>query len=137
MGARALYRLPYFPADMRLTQVGSGFRFISERRVRSASRFSSSPAVFRAEYAPVAPPQFPEPGTLEHFLTERYCLYTVAAGRVWSADIHHARWPLQQVRGEIFRNNVAAAAGITLSGPPEVTHFSAVQEVLIWPLRSE
>jgi uncharacterized protein YqjF (DUF2071 family) len=134
VGARAFYRLPYFPADMRLTQTGSGVRFVSKRRV--TARYCS-PAVFQAEYDPVSPAQFPEAGTLEHFLTERYCLYTVAGGRVWSADIHHERWPLQQVRGEIFRNNVAAAAGIRLSGPPDLTHFSAVQEVLIWPLRSE
>src|SRR5579875_3524404 len=58
-GARAFYRLPYFPANMRLTQVGSGVRFVSERRAAAAS----SPAVFQAEYEPVAPPQFPESGT--------------------------------------------------------------------------
>lgn len=133
VGARAFYRLPYFHANMNLTETSHGYRFVSERKVGSTSRR----AIFAAEYDPVSPPQFPEPGTLEHFLTERYCLYAVAAGRVWSADIHHARWPLQQVRGEIFRNNVAAAAGLTLSGPPEVTHYSGVQEVLIWPLKSE
>jgi hypothetical protein len=137
VGAQAFYRLPYFHADMRLIQAGSGVRFISERRAIATLRFSSRPTVFQAEYEPVAPPQFPEPGTLEHFLTERYCLYTVAADRVWSADIHHARWPLQRVRGEIFRNNVASAAGLTVTGPPELTHFSARQEVLIWPLKSQ
>src|SRR5436190_21112112 len=34
-------------------------------------------------------------GTLEHWLTERYCLYTVANGNVCRAEIDHAQWPLQ------------------------------------------
>ncbi len=129
IGARASYRLPYFHARMSLSQQGANFRFTSERRSR--------PAVFDAAYQPISAPQFPESGTLEHFLTERYCLYTVAGGRVWSADIHHARWPLQQVRAEISRDTVSAAAGLTLSGAPELMHYSVEQEVLIWPLRSE
>lgn len=126
VGARAFYRLSYFHARMSLKETDCGFRFVSERRSR--------PAVFVAEYAPMSAPRFAEPGTLEHWLTERYCLYTVVAGAVWSAEIHHARWPLQQVSGEIMRNSVASAAGIALSGPPELTQYSGEQEVLIWPL---
>lgn len=128
LGARIFYRLPYFHARMHLKQQGSGFRFDSYRS-------GGSRALFEAHYEPLAPPQFPEPGTLEHWLTERYCLYTVGSGQVYTADIHHARWPLQQVNAQILRENVSAAAGLTLSGPPALTHFSAQQEVIIWPLR--
>ena len=128
VGARAFYRLPYFHARMSIRKAGAGFRFVSERR--------SGAAVFEARYEPVSGPRFPEPAMIEHWLTERYCLYTVAAGRVWRGEIHHARWPLQEVRGEIVRNTVSAAAGLTLPGAPELRHFSAVQEVLVWPLVS-
>lgn len=131
LGARAFYRLPYFHADMRLSKAGAGFHFTSRRLAAS----SGSGASFDARYDPVSPPQFPDPGTLGHWLTERYCLYTVSAGLVWTADIHHARWPLQQVHIDTLQQNVSAAAGLTLTGPPSLTHFSAEQEVLIWPPR--
>lgn len=127
VGARALYRLPYFHARMGISHQEEAFRFVSERR--------SAAAVLEAVYEPVAEARFPEPGTLEHWLSERYCLYTVAPGRVWRAEIHHARWPLQEVRAEIVRNTVTVAAGLGVQGPPELMHYSAEQEVLVWPLR--
>ncbi len=49
----------------------------------------------------------------------------------------NAHWPLQQVEARILRDSVSAATGLTLSGAPQVMHYSAQQEVLIWPLRSE
>lgn len=125
VGARAFYRLPYFHAGMSLQADGAGFRFVSSRR--------SGTAEFEAKYQPASEPRFPEAGTIEHWLTERYCLYTVAAGRVWRGEIHHARWPLQDVRAEIVRNTVSAAAGLSLSGAPELMQYSAAQEVLVWP----
>ena len=127
LGARIFYRLPYFHARMSLRAQRAGIHFESLRS-------GSSHAFLEANYAPVSKPQFPEPGSIEHFLTERYCLYTVAFGRVWRGDIHHGRWPIQQVEAEIPRETVSAAAGLHLSGPPVLTHFSAVQEVLIWTL---
>src|SRR5690349_24987229 len=36
---------------------------------------------FQANYGPIAPVQLRAKGTLESWLTERYCLYTVANGR--------------------------------------------------------
>jgi hypothetical protein len=43
-----------------------------------------------AEYAPAGPKHVAEPGSLEHWLTERYCLYTLHEGQeVLRGDIHH------------------------------------------------
>ena len=48
----------------------------------SARRDAARPFVFEAEYrGDGRKPAAPQPGTLEHFLTERYCLY--AARRQW------------------------------------------------------
>ena len=127
-GARALFHLPYFTASMTVNVAGETVHYTSSRTTKVPS------ARFEASYRPIGPVQPPAPGTLEHFLTERYCLYTVAFGRVWRGDIHHGRWPIQQVEAEIPRETVSAAAGLHLSGPPVLTHFSAVQEVLIWTL---
>jgi len=74
------------------------------------------------------------PGSLEHWLTERYCLYTVLHGRVYRAEIHHPQWPLQDAEAEIQINTMAAAAGIELSSATPLLHYSKKLDVLIWPL---
>jgi uncharacterized protein len=79
--------------------------------------------------------QLRQPGTLEHWLSERYCLYTVFRGSVFRAEIHHEQWPLQDVEAEISANTMAAAAGIRLPEVQPLLHFSKRIEVLIWPLR--
>jgi uncharacterized protein YqjF (DUF2071 family) len=70
--------------------------------------------------------------TLEHFLTERYCLYALDRGRVRRADIHHPPWPLQPAEAELRRNTMPPP-GIELEGEP-LLHFSRRQDVVIWPL---
>jgi uncharacterized protein YqjF (DUF2071 family) len=85
-GARATYRLPYHHARMSVTRDGDGVNYRSESLSRRWPR-----AAFDATCAPTGPVAEPAAGTLEHFLTERYTLYTVdAAQRLRSADIHHA-----------------------------------------------
>jgi len=119
--ARIGYHLPYFHARMRV----KGTNPIHYRSQRGK-------ADFEAYYRPVAPAAPALPGMLEHFLTERYCLYSVAGGAVYRANIHHAPWPLQRAQADIVKNTMAQAAGITL--PPAYPHlmFSREIRVLIW-----
>jgi uncharacterized protein len=75
----------------------------------------------------------PEPGSREHFLTERYCLYTHDRdGRLSRADTHHRPWQLQDAEAEL-RENTMAPDGVELSGDP-LLHYSERQDVVIWPL---
>jgi hypothetical protein len=98
--------------------------------------FRDSSTKFRAKYGPVGPVRLREPGTLEHWLSERYCLYTVFRGKVFRAEIHHGQWPLQDAEAEIFVNTMASAAGIELPAIAPRLHFSKKLEVLIWPLKN-
>jgi hypothetical protein len=125
--ARASYRLPYFLADMKVQQ-GNGFFDYSSSRLRGNARF-------RLQYRPTTPVQLREPGSLEHWLTERYCLYTVSGGSVYRAEIHHQQWPLQNAGAEIAENTMASAAEIKLPEMTPILHFAKRLEVLIWPLR--
>jgi uncharacterized protein YqjF (DUF2071 family) len=76
-----------------------------------------------------------EPGTLEHFLTERYCLYTVNdEGEVLRGDIDHEDWRLQPAGAELRRNTMGDQIGVRLEGEP-LLHYSAEKDVLFWPLR--
>jgi uncharacterized protein YqjF (DUF2071 family) len=74
------------------------------------------------------------PGTLEHWLIERYCLYTVRDGRPDRLEIDHDPWPLQRAHARIERNDVPAAAGIGLApDSPDLVHFAARLDVRAWP----
>lgn len=125
--ARFLYHLPYFYADMKVN-VSDG-----EIVYRSARR--GADAELSARYAPTSIVELREPGTLAHWLVERYCLYTIHSGQTYRCDIHHAPWPLQDASAQIRTNSMAAGAGITLPDTPPVLHFSKRQDVLIWPLQ--
>jgi uncharacterized protein YqjF (DUF2071 family) len=124
-GARATYSLPYYLARMQVTANEREISYTSSR-VRVAAEFQGS-------YAPVAAIELRRPGSAEHFLTERYCLYTVSRnGEVRRAVIHHLPWPLQNAEADIQCNTMAAAAGITLPQTPPLLHFSKRLEVLVW-----
>jgi uncharacterized protein YqjF (DUF2071 family) len=125
--ARALYHLPYFYARMSARREGEDVLYGSVRR--------QEPAEFRGRYRPVSEVQRREPGSMEHWLTERYCLYTVHRGSVYAGEIHHAPWPLQDSAAEIEVNTVAAAAGILLPQSKPVLHFARRLDVLIWGIR--
>ena len=125
-GARTFYRLPYFHAHMRVQ--------LTTDRVDYASRRLGSEAEFRARYDPAKPVQLRRPGTIEHWLTERYCLYTVSRGHVYRAEIHHLPWPLQDARAHIEINTMASISGISLPATTPLMHFAKKLDVLVWPL---
>jgi hypothetical protein len=125
--ARVMYRLPYYFASMEVKDQEGCFHYRSSR--------ADGKALLRARYRPAKPVQLREPGTLEHWLTERYCLYAVVRGSVFRAEIHHEPWPLQDAEAEIGENTMASAAGIRLPGIAPLLHFAKKLQVLIWPLR--
>ena len=125
-GARALYHLPYFYADMKVVNVGDVIEYDSSRLVAQAE--------FRGRYGPIAPVERRQPGSLEHWLTERYCLYTVHRDTVYRGEIHHAPWPVQDASAKIRANSMASAADIILPDINPLLHFAKHQDVLIWPL---
>jgi uncharacterized protein len=130
--ARTFFRLPYFHAQMSVdaAQDAKGHFIAYHSRRRGIT------AEFRGAYRPCSDVRPSETGSLEHWLSERYCLYTVDAGRVFRAEVHHQPWPLQQAEAELEVNNVAAASGISLPSSPPLLHFARKLDVLIWPLQS-
>lgn len=127
--ARRFFHLPYFHARMDVRREGGRIRYRSERRG------GGTPAVFRGSYGPTGGPFSAAPGTIEHFLTERYCLYTQRPdGTLVRGDIHHRPWPLHAAVAEIEENSIAAAYGIDLAGPPALLHFSERLDVVVWSI---
>ncbi len=125
--AKKFFFLPYFPARMKSEASGDEITY-------DAVRLENPPAEFRAQYRPTDAIALRAEGTLEHWLSERYCLYTVKDNDVYRGEIHHARWPLQDATAEVEVNTAALAAGILLPNIPPLLHFAKRLEVLIWPL---
>ncbi len=129
--ARAWFELPYFFARMSCEERGGWIEYASERKARGAPA-----AILRGKYRPEGETFHAASGTLEHFLTERYCLYRAdAEGNVKRAEIHHRPWDLQPARAEISENSMSKGLGLTLRAP-ELLHFSRRQNVAVWPLES-
>ena len=130
--ARMLFHLPYYWAEMHLEQ-----RSEREFAYYSRRRFSSQPVIFSARYRGLGPTRKvveSRSGSLEYFLTERYCLFSRnRAGALVRANIHHVPWPLEHAEAEIERNDLAAAIGIQLPDEEPVLHYSRRLAVYVWP----
>jgi uncharacterized protein YqjF (DUF2071 family) len=126
--ARAFYHLPYFDARMACEPDADGIRYTSRRVHRGAPA-----AEFRAHYRPTGDAFVAALGSLEYFLTARYCLYVAGAnGSTWRAEIHHPPWQLQPAVAEIGRNSMAAPHGIQLPDAAPHLLFARRVEVVVW-----
>lgn len=125
--ARLSFHLPYFRARMRCIEADGWTRYESRRTHRGAPG-----AFLEAKYRAVGERFEATRGSLEHFLTERYCLYSAASGRIYRGEIHHPPWPLQAAEARLTRNSMAEAAGLALPLGPPLLHFSSRQDMVAW-----
>ena len=89
-------------------------------------------------YRPTGPVRLAERGSLAHWLSERYCLYTLdGAGRLLRGEIHHVQWSLQAAEAEIEINTMAEGHGLELPDPrrPPILNFARFIEAYVWPIR--
>jgi len=126
--ARATFHLPYFDARMSLSRDDDSIRSVSARAHRGAL-----PATLDATYRPtggVLPAS--RPGSLEHFLTERYCLYAASRDRLYRGEIHHRPWPLQPASCEVRDNTMTGQIGVGLPEDEPVLHYARRLDVVAW-----
>jgi hypothetical protein len=121
--ARRLYRLPYFPAEISVRRRGDEILYDCSRDDGKA---------FSATYRPDGATFNAESGSLEHFLTERYCLYAEHEGELHGAEIHHRPWPLQPAKARIDLNTMPPVKLDPMEEP--LLHYSKRLDVVIWPL---
>ena len=124
--ARAGFHLPYFRAAMSLRREGEAVVY-GPGGPTAARQWRGSGGAMRRWRAFGA-----APGTLDHWLTERYCLYAASATKLYCGEIHHPVWRLQRATLALEENTVATASGLVLSDVPPLLHFSARQDVLAW-----
>jgi uncharacterized protein len=138
--ARAVWKLPYFFARMSLTERGGETVYATERVGPDPARApSGGPVACHVRYAPTGTPRPSAPGTLEHFLAERYILYA-HAGRLLSGRVHHVPYPLQTADVYELSDTLIEAAGVPLPdgalrpGVP-LAHYASGVSVEVFPLR--
>jgi uncharacterized protein YqjF (DUF2071 family) len=124
--ARTLLNLPYHSAEMTVEARDGRIHYQSRRA-------GENPAEFTAAYRGLGDRRPPMRGTLEYFLTERYCLYAVNHRFVgYRLEIHHPPWPLESAKAEITSNTMADATGVRLPSIAPVLHFSKRQDMVCW-----
>ncbi|MCB1176319.1 MAG: DUF2071 domain-containing protein [Leptospiraceae bacterium] len=128
--ARKFFYLPYFNADFKIQYDNSSINY---RSIRKDSR--GNPAVLELKYAPTSEVYFANQGSLEHWLTERYCLYSMnKKGKIFRGEIHHLPWPLQKAQVEISQNEMAKTHNLTIKNQEPIKHFIKKIEVGIYLL---
>ena len=122
--------LPYYDARIKVQPNGDAVHYHSVRVHKKAAT-----AEFNASYRPVGAAYPATPGTLDHWLTERYRLYAAHdPDRIVYGDIHHPPWPLQPAEVELHVNTMTHAIGIELPDTKPICHFARLQEVVAWPV---
>ncbi|OFW46331.1 MAG: hypothetical protein A3J29_17665 [Acidobacteria bacterium RIFCSPLOWO2_12_FULL_67_14b] len=123
--ARRVFHLPYEHARMKVDLSQAGVEYWSARR--------RPPAAFEATFRPTSPVREPARGSLEHWLTERYCFYALdGRGRLLRGDVHHRAWPLQSAEAEIRRNAMLEVHGVSIHDAKPLLHFARRLDMVAW-----
>jgi uncharacterized protein YqjF (DUF2071 family) len=126
MGARTFFHLPYHNADIRLEQQGQSVVYTVSRH--------DSPARFDATWTVGDALPEAEPGTLDFFLVERYCLYAADGDRLYRCRIHHPPWPLRRATLSACESSMIEADGLPTPAGSPLLHSGGPVNVEVWPL---
>ena len=130
--ARSVVHLPYYDARMRIAATARGeIRYESERTLPRGHPDAQA-AHFVASYRPEGDVRAAAPGTIDHFLVERYLLFAAAPRRLITVRIAHSPWPVQRAVATIERNTMGHPIGVPLEGEPRFLHFASRVDVKTW-----
>ncbi len=122
--ARASWQLPYFWADMAVHSSGGTVSYRSRRRW-------PSPRGVGHDIRVAVRDEVVEPGEFEHYLTARFTLWNVAAGRLMRTQAEHPPWVLRSADVDVLEQDLLGAAGLTPPVDRPLVHFSDGVDVRI------
>jgi uncharacterized protein YqjF (DUF2071 family) len=129
LGARVAFHLPYFNARMSLERRDRTIYFSSRR-----AHCRAAPAEFEAVWTVGEKLPQCEPGSLEFFLIERYCLYSARGGKLYRVRILHRPWPVHAARLLSCRSTMMEAQGLpSPEGGPLLHQQGEPLKVRVWP----
>jgi uncharacterized protein YqjF (DUF2071 family) len=127
-GARLSYGLPYCWSKMRARKRGERIRYESHRRW---------PDTYGTTDIEVEHGEPTESRELEIFLTARFRLFSIIAGRLVCANVEHPPWPLHAARIVRLEQTLTSAARLSTPHDPPLVHFSPGVSVRVgapWPV---
>jgi uncharacterized protein YqjF (DUF2071 family) len=134
--ARRLFHLPYHYARMFLEHEAAAPATTPATILYAGVRRwpGPLPVSYAVKAAPVGPARRAAPGTVEHFLVERYILYAVSNSRLYQGRVHHTPYPLQSANLLFLDENLISAAGVKRPDISPLAHFAAGVDVEVFPL---
>lgn len=124
---RAAFSLPYHHARMQMSETGGVTRYGTTRRnggVQHEVRYRVGDSL--------GPSQ---PGTLQHFLLERYVLFTERNSIPFRAQVHHTPYPVHAAEVIDVNDQLVAATGLpAVIGFPMHVHYSSGVDVEVFAL---
>ncbi len=126
--AKTFFYLPYKRAEIQFNKVNKQTYFKSNRKENGDS------SSFQVHYQKEKQVYWAKPGSLEHFLTERYCLYCQSQGELYRVEVHHVAWPLQAAKGQIEQNSLLDQFKIETTDDPPLLMYSKGVDVVAWNL---
>jgi uncharacterized protein YqjF (DUF2071 family) len=126
--ANMLFSLPYFYADIVVEHSDNGrISFSCDRRNERKS--------FEARWKSMESYSAAKVDTVEHFLVERYCLYTESGGKLYWARIRHPSWRLSPLSSLEIDTDLLNEFGLSqVASKAEIAHAADTVTVDIWPL---
>src|SRR5512142_291736 len=118
LAARAGYRLPYFWSEVDVRVAGDRVGYHGRRRHPAAG----ARCVAEVQMGP--PLAEAERDELAHFLTARYRLFTLVAGRLAAAEAEHPRWPLCRAELLHLDQDLLQRAGLPAPAGDPLVHAS-------------
>jgi uncharacterized protein YqjF (DUF2071 family) len=129
--ARATFNLPYMDAKMLLRRVDGGVIHYQSKRTHRGE----PSADYDASYSAAGDFFEAEPGSLEHWLTARYCLYSAnRKGRIYRGEIDHPPWSLATATYIERSNTMGIPFGLDFQNPPHLL-FAKPVDVRAWLVR--
>jgi len=126
--ARRFFHLPYFDAKFEIDVTGGQVAYASLRTHHHAPA-----AKFSAQYRPIGPVYESTSGSLDAWLTDRYCLYSAdRTGNTYRGEIDHPPWPLQKAEATVPINTLGNSFGIEMAQQPVTLHFAKSLDVRAW-----
>jgi len=116
--------LPYFYANITMKQQDESIHYTCRRK-------NNSNKVFEGEYRPIGEAFYPDVDSLDHWLLERYYLYSYQNECLYFGGIHHKPLEVYHAEAAISKQHMSP---FIVGGKPLV-HYVTSKRVLFWLIK--
>tara|TARA_B110000444_G_scaffold236224_1_gene247925 strand:+ start:650 stop:1372 length:723 start_codon:yes stop_codon:yes gene_type:complete len=122
------YSLPYTYAKGYVKIIKDGYEWKSKRVKKNLELIGSCHSIGELTKS--------EPGSLDEFLLERYCLFTFHNKKLCIAYTKHAPWTFKKAKADIIKNTLTKSYQLGISDllNPDISHTSDGVQVYSWSI---